>query len=322
MDGHGHPSRIEAERLIGVAEKLLFNRDLNGSREFALLAQETDPLLEVSDQILAIIDVLLASERRVNNHQDWYSILQIDRRTDDQDLIKRQYRRLAMLLHPDKNKFPFADHAFRFVAASWAVLSDPVKKTAFDRELNFFTTVDLTAALAQQVNLPVHRRPEASGGFTEVGLQHPLAHNRPPLQDPEPEQASEQNGENGENSATFWTTCPFCFVLHEYPSMYEDCCLKCQECGRAFHGVPVSSLPPLVPGQDAYRFCWGAFQLGFMVEKTVKPPPPPPPPVTSAAKTAKTAGQANAGSRARGNRGASTPGTNGSKKRGRPRKYA
>ncbi|KAF2299787.1 hypothetical protein GH714_003362 [Hevea brasiliensis] len=99
-------NRAEAERLLGIAEKLLQSRDFNGTRDFAVLAQETEPLLEGSDQILAVADVLLSAEKRINNHHDWYAILQIDRRSDDQELLKKQYRRLALLLHPDKNKFP------------------------------------------------------------------------------------------------------------------------------------------------------------------------------------------------------------------------
>ncbi|KAK9994659.1 hypothetical protein SO802_024362, partial [Lithocarpus litseifolius] len=88
---------------------------------FAILAQETEPLLDGSNQILAVTDVLLAAEKRMNNHHDWYSILQLDRRSDDQELIKKQYRRLVLLLHPDKNKFPLADQAFKLVADAWAV---------------------------------------------------------------------------------------------------------------------------------------------------------------------------------------------------------
>ncbi|OMO50733.1 putative dnajc14 protein [Corchorus capsularis] len=83
-------NRAEAIRLLGVAEKLLQNRDFNGSRDFAILAQETEPLLDGSDQIIAIADVLLAADKRINNHHDWYSILQIDRRCEDNDLIKKQ----------------------------------------------------------------------------------------------------------------------------------------------------------------------------------------------------------------------------------------
>ncbi|PKI73521.1 uncharacterized protein LOC116205940 [Punica granatum] len=323
MDGH-HPSRIEAERLLGVAEKLLLARDLNGSKEFALLAQETEPLLEGSDQILAIVDVLLAAERRVNNHHDWYSILQIDRRTDDQELIKRQYRRLALLLHPDKNKYPYADHAFRFVAASWAVLSDPSKKTVFDRELSFFSRVDLSAAAAaaQQVKLPVRRTGPVAGAFAEVARAH--TGERPPPPQPQPPQepaVGDDGGGDRSRFATFWTTCPYCYYLHEYPAMYENCCLRCQECHRAFHGAPITSPPPQLPGKDAYHFCWGAFPLGFVVTKTEPKVVPKPPAAASKSASA----QKKAGGRGSGARRAAAPaapGPNGPRKRGRPRKYA
>jgi len=69
-------TRAEVERLLWISEKLLQNRDLMGSKEFAILAQETEPLLEGSDQILAIIDVLITVGKRVNNN--WYSNLQIE----------------------------------------------------------------------------------------------------------------------------------------------------------------------------------------------------------------------------------------------------
>ena len=38
---------------------------------------------------LAVTDVLLVAEKHMNNHHDWYSILQLDRRSDDQELIKK-----------------------------------------------------------------------------------------------------------------------------------------------------------------------------------------------------------------------------------------
>lgn len=150
MDGNTN-SRAEAERLLGIAEKLLQTKDFEGAREFAILAQETEPLLDGSDQILAVADVILAAAKRINNQHDWYAVLQLHR-SDDLDLIKRQYRRLALLLHPDKNKFAFADSAFRIVADAWSVLSDSAKKLLFDSELAFFTKVDLRNQRDQQQN--------------------------------------------------------------------------------------------------------------------------------------------------------------------------
>nr|XP_027093065.1 J protein JJJ2-like [Coffea arabica] len=150
MEHHTTTTRAEAERLLGIAEKLLRNRDFAGCKEFAVLAQETEPLVDGSEQILAVAQVLLASEKRIGQHNDWYSILQLPNRTDDSDLVRKQYRRFALLLHPDKNKFEFAESAFRLVADAWNVLSDPVQKSAYDKELSFFTKIDLAAMKRQK----------------------------------------------------------------------------------------------------------------------------------------------------------------------------
>ncbi|XP_031282873.1 uncharacterized protein LOC116141503 [Pistacia vera] len=249
-------NRAEAERLLGVAEKLLSQGDFNGSKEFAILAQETEPLLEGSDQILAVADVLLVADKRINNHHDWYSILQIDR-SDDQDLIKKQFRRLALLLHPDKNKYPFADRAFKLVADAWAVLSDTRKKSPYDHELILFTKVDLTNSdSTHQGKLPVRRG--RSQNSTKKNN-----HNR-------------QEEEQRSKLSTFWTTCPYCYILYEYPKVYENCCLRCQNCQRGFHAVLIPKLPPLVPGKEAYYCCWGFFPMGYSAanpENGVATPP-------------------------------------------------
>ncbi|RDX89416.1 DnaJ-like subfamily B member 12, partial [Mucuna pruriens] len=264
-------TRAEAERLLGIAEKLLQNRDLMGSREFAILAQETEPLLDGSDQILAIVDVLLAADKRVNNHPDWYAVLQVDRRSDDLDLIKKQYRRLALLLHPDKSRFHFADHAFKLVADAWALLSDPVKKSVYDKDLSFFSRVDLSVpGWVQQDKLPVRRTGLGPG---------PSARNSSTARD---EIHADENSRR--RSSTFWSACPYCYRLYEYPKVYEGCCLRCQNCERSFHGIAVPSLPPLVPGQDAYYCCWGFFPMGFVLGSFASPekegaaavPAPPP----------------------------------------------
>ncbi|CAL1388290.1 unnamed protein product [Linum trigynum] len=76
-------------------------------------SQETDPLIEGSDQILAITGVFLSSDKIITeNHHDWYSILPFDPAgTDDVDLINMHQRCLIVLLI-QVNKFPFANHAF------------------------------------------------------------------------------------------------------------------------------------------------------------------------------------------------------------------
>ncbi|KAJ6366375.1 hypothetical protein OIU77_002874 [Salix suchowensis] len=59
---------------------------------------------------------------------------------------------------------------------------------------------------------------------------------------------------------SFWTACPYCYILYEYPKAYEECILRCQRCRRAFHAVMVPA-PPLT-GKDTCFSCWGFFPLG------------------------------------------------------------
>ncbi|GMH21842.1 hypothetical protein Nepgr_023685 [Nepenthes gracilis] len=258
-------AREEAERLLGIAENLLRNRDFSGSREFAILVQETEPLLEGSDQILAIAGVLIAAEKRINNQYDWYSILGVDRRTDDVDLIKKNYRRLALLLHPDKNKFHYSGAAFKLVADAWAVLSDKSKKALYDNELSFSSMVELGRKSAQArfrhpKKLPVRRNPIGDGGSgtapsaAKYGADAGVA---------------ERSGTGSSSQlSSFWTACPYCYIFYEYPIVYEGCCLRCQKCRRAFHAAVIQSFPPVVQGNESYYTCWGFFPLGLSIAKS------------------------------------------------------
>lgn len=144
MNGAGNTSRAEAIRWLSIAEKLLTNRDLVGSKSFATRAHDSDPTLLPADQILAIIDTLIAGDKRINNqHLDYYAILQIpSNQTHDSELIANQYRRLALLLNPQKNNFPFADHAFHLVMDAWSVLSNAFRRSVYDKEIGFFLNLN------------------------------------------------------------------------------------------------------------------------------------------------------------------------------------
>jgi hypothetical protein len=346
-----NPTRAEAERLFGIAEKLLQAKDFPGSRDFAVLAQETDPLLDGPDQILAVVDVLIASQKRINNHPDYYALLQINYNNNNHknlELIKKHYRRLAFLLHPDKNPFAFAEAAFRLVAEAWAVLSDPVKKLSFDNELNFYSKVDLVPTRMQTNTSNQARRdqppPQNQQSHDQQQQQQqnklPVRRSSPWAATPAPERGSSSGagagaGGSGENASgsNFWTACPYCYYLYEYPKAYVDCCLRCQNCDRAFHAATIAALPPIVPGKEAYHCCWGFFPMGFTVANGVEggagsdgkkaaaaapkwtpapaavpPPPPPPPPAPVVPEVFVDAPAVNANPAA------------GAKKRGRPKK--
>ncbi|XP_064949154.1 uncharacterized protein LOC135598776 [Musa acuminata AAA Group] len=226
IDGHGGGRGGSGSRWLEIAERLLGARDLVGCKRFAERAMEAEPLLDGVDQVLAVADVLLAGQRRINNHVDWYAVLQLlppSASSDGSDAadIRRQYRRLALLLHHDRNRSPGADAAFRLVADAFAVLSNPDKKSLFDAEIRIAAAAAAAAA----------SKPSPS---------------------PSPVTAE-----------PFWTKCPTCCNVHMFAGEYLNLSLRCSTCRQPFLATELSSPPHVVPGTDMYYCSWGFFPLGF-----------------------------------------------------------
>ncbi|KAF5801726.1 putative DnaJ domain, Chaperone J-domain superfamily [Helianthus annuus] len=62
---------------------------------------------------------------------DWYILLQLEDNVN-LDTIRKRYHKYALLLHPDKNKHPKAEFAFKLVSEAYACLSDEAKRLDFD----------------------------------------------------------------------------------------------------------------------------------------------------------------------------------------------
>lgn len=65
---------------------------------------------------------------------DYYSILAIGRTAGGEE-VKLAYRRVAMDVHPDKNRHPDAKIAFDCLQEAYEVLSSPVKRSSYDTSL-------------------------------------------------------------------------------------------------------------------------------------------------------------------------------------------
>lgn len=75
----------------------------------------------------------------------FYEILELQKTCTDGE-VKKAYRKLSLLTHPDKNGHEHADEAFKMVARAFSVLGDKEKRDKFDR---FGTDPDSRFASAQ-----------------------------------------------------------------------------------------------------------------------------------------------------------------------------
>jgi len=64
--------------------------------------------------------------------QDYYEVLGVPRNASDEE-IKREFRKLAKLYHPDRNREPGAEDKFKEINEAYQVLSDPGKRSKYDR---------------------------------------------------------------------------------------------------------------------------------------------------------------------------------------------
>lgn len=69
--------------------------------------------------------------KKVKKCKDYYEILGVTKESTDSE-IKKAYKKLALQLHPDKNKAPGAAEAFKAVGNAVATLTDAEKRKAYD----------------------------------------------------------------------------------------------------------------------------------------------------------------------------------------------
>ncbi|CAI7892370.1 unnamed protein product [Closterium sp. NIES-54] len=140
-------SRREQEAAAAVlvqAESLLVQSRADNALALLVKLERTTPGAKGLAELLAVAQVLAAvgytpecprCRRPIGplpkDYVDWFGVLQVDARTDEAG-IKKRYRQLALLLHPDKNKSQKAEAAFRYVKEAHTILTDSNKRAVFD----------------------------------------------------------------------------------------------------------------------------------------------------------------------------------------------
>lgn len=224
-------NKDEALRAKEIAEKKFLANDISGATKFAMKAQNLFPSLENINQMLTTLNVHLSSLTDFNGEKDWYAILGTDR-TADEETIRKRYRKLALQLHPDKNKSVGAEGAFQFISQAWSVLSDKNRRMIYDHKRfgggfhQKFPTGG--AAAASTATATANATAAMKNNFTDTfnGSRFNAApKGQPKKTKPAPTKSS---------AATFWTSCSTCKVQYEYSRIYVNLNLMCPGCKKPF----------------------------------------------------------------------------------------
>ncbi|KAJ7973442.1 DnaJ domain containing protein [Quillaja saponaria] len=114
-------------------EKLMQEKDFANALVKAKDMQNLFPNVKYISHVLAVCEVQIAAKNKINTSEmDWYGILRTEK-SADKEVIKKQFKKLALLLHPDKNKFPGAVEAFRLIGEANKILIDPKQRAIYDR---------------------------------------------------------------------------------------------------------------------------------------------------------------------------------------------
>lgn len=108
-------NKEDAIKAQQVAEHKIVMHDYLAAKKFILKAQRLFPSLGGLPQMLAVVDIhCIACEASNDLPSKWHQILQVEQNADE-EIIRKQYRKLLLLLHPDKNKFAGAASAFKLL---------------------------------------------------------------------------------------------------------------------------------------------------------------------------------------------------------------
>ncbi|XP_022881689.1 uncharacterized protein LOC111398813 [Olea europaea var. sylvestris] len=227
-------NRDEAMRAKEIAERKFLDKDIKAAKKFALKAQNLYPGLEGISQLIRTFEVYISAKEKINGEYNWYTILGVTPLADD-ETVRKQYRKLALLLHPDKNKSVGAEGAFKLVSQAWSLLSDKSKRLEYDNK--YGTTF-------QERNQTTNAGPSPTkqNGFYNFAKNTASKMKVPKGNSSKRDASSGPAPSCKKERRTFWTVCHRCKMQYEYLRMYLNKHLLCPNCLEAYFATEIE--PP------------------------------------------------------------------------------
>ncbi|KAL1206687.1 Chaperone protein dnaJ 49 [Cardamine amara subsp. amara] len=150
-------NKDEAKRAMDIAERKITEKDYNGAKKFVNKAQNLFPNLDGLKQLLTTVEVYISGENKLAGEPDWYGILGVDPLATDLE-VRKKYLKLALMLHPDKNRFKGAEGAFKLLSDAWGLLSDTDRRYSYNEMIRkIYGTQPNVPTTESAANPPPHQ---------------------------------------------------------------------------------------------------------------------------------------------------------------------
>ncbi|RZB87477.1 Chaperone protein DnaJ, partial [Glycine soja] len=197
-------------------------------------------------QIITVCEVHIPAQKNLSGSEmDWYAILQIERLADEATL-KKQYWKLALLLHPDidKNKFVGEEAAFMLIGEANGVLSDQTKCTLYDIKFGAAATGAAPKTSHHYSNgnvFDAKHNANATNNQKSSGSCHFSNGNVFAAKYDAKASVHQKNSypnstgfNNQAGQMIFWTSCQHCNAKYQFLIRFVNAYLLCQQCKKPF----------------------------------------------------------------------------------------
>ncbi|XP_004288909.1 PREDICTED: uncharacterized abhydrolase domain-containing protein DDB_G0269086-like [Fragaria vesca subsp. vesca] len=147
MSKNKRTHKAAAVKALTNAEAYFKLQKLDSAIKEATQAKNLDPNLPNVDNFITAYKIHKAMSFKKN----WYVVLDIPE-CSHLSIIKKRFRALALMVHPDKNLSAAAEDAFKHVKDALDFLSDPVRKEDYDK--SFMSKNKAFAAAAAAAKMP------------------------------------------------------------------------------------------------------------------------------------------------------------------------
>lgn len=233
-------NKEDATRAREIAKRKFLANDISGARKFALKAQFLYPELDGIAQMVATFDVHLSAQNIIYGEIDYYGVLGLNPEADH-ETVRKRYRKLAVMLHPDRNKSIGAEEAFKFLSQAWGVFSDKAKRADYDLKRNVGLCERGGASSSRPATNGFQKVTKATGNATKVKSSK-RGIKRASDASAAATATTSTSAQKTTADGTFWTVCRTCKTQYEYHRVYLNQNLLCPNCRKPF--IAVETDPP------------------------------------------------------------------------------